>query len=58
MAARAASTEAALFYVGLTRARDIVYVSHADRDDSGRKLGVSPFVDRIGRNCDFAEFKR
>lgn len=54
----AIGTEAALFYVGITRARDIVYVSHSERADGPRRLVRSSFIDRIKANCDFALFNR
>ena len=54
----ALSTEAALFYVGITRARDIVYVSHSERTAGTRRLVRSSFVDRIKAHCDFALFNR
>jgi superfamily I DNA/RNA helicase/mRNA-degrading endonuclease RelE of RelBE toxin-antitoxin system len=54
----AIGTEAALFYVGITRARDIVYVSHSERADGPRRLVRSSFIDRIKAHCDFALFNR
>lgn len=54
----AIGTEAALFYVGITRARDIVYVSHSERADGTRRLVRSSFIERIKASCDFATFNR
>jgi superfamily I DNA/RNA helicase/mRNA-degrading endonuclease RelE of RelBE toxin-antitoxin system len=52
------SSEAAVLYVGMTRARDLLYISHSENDGRGRPLTRSPFIDRIAKWCDFAEFKR
>lgn len=52
------SSEAAVLYVGMTRARDLLYLSHSATDRHGRRLSRSSFIDAIGKWCDFAEFKR
>ncbi len=53
-----ASSEAAVLYVGMTRARDLLYLSHASTGRDGKLLSRSSFVDRISKCCDFAEFNR
>lgn len=53
-----ASSEAAVLYVGMTRARDLLYLSHAVTDRAGKSLSRSSFIDRISKWCDFAEFIR
>jgi superfamily I DNA/RNA helicase len=55
---QALSSEAAVLYVGMTRARDLLYLSHSTADQRGKPLLRSSFIDRIARWCDFAEFKR
>lgn len=52
------SSEAAVLYVGMTRARDLLYLSHAAVDRHERQLARSSFIDLIGNWCDFAEFRR
>lgn len=52
------SSEAAVLYVGMTRARDLLYLSHAEIDRHGRSLTRSSYIDRIAKWCDFAEFRR
>lgn len=52
------SSEAAVLYVGMTRARDLLYLSYAALDRHGRNLTRSSFIDRIAKWCDFAEFRR
>jgi superfamily I DNA/RNA helicase/mRNA-degrading endonuclease RelE of RelBE toxin-antitoxin system len=52
------SSEAAVLYVGMTRARDLLYLSHAAIDRHERRLTRSSFIDRIAKSCDFAEFRR
>lgn len=52
------ASEAAVLYVGMTRARDLLYLSYAERDGQGRPHSVSPFVTRMGSLVDSAEFRR
>jgi superfamily I DNA/RNA helicase len=52
------STEAAVLYVGMTRARDLLYLSHSTFGPSGKLQPRSSFVDLISPWCDFAEFRR
>jgi superfamily I DNA/RNA helicase len=52
------SSEAAVLYVGMTRARDLLYLSHSGVDRHEKRLSRSSFIDLIARWCDFAEFKR
>jgi len=52
------SSEAAVLYVGMTRARDLLYLSHALIGRDNKPLSRSSFIDRISRWCDFAEFNR
>jgi len=52
------SGEAAVLYVGMTRARDLLYLSYCDTDDSGRRTARSSFVDRMSSSLDFVEFRR
>lgn len=56
--AQSVSSEAAVLYVGMTRARDLLYLSHSDSDRHGRPALRSRFVELIKRWCDFAEFRR
>lgn len=49
------ANEAALLYVGMTRARDLVYLSHAAADKSAR-LRPSRFLDSLRDNCDEMDF--
>jgi superfamily I DNA/RNA helicase len=56
--AQSASLEAAVLYVGMTRARDLLYLSHSRSDHHGKLASRSPFVDLIQKWCDFAEFRR
>jgi superfamily I DNA/RNA helicase len=56
--AQTASSEAAVLYVGMTRARDLLYLSHSGIDQSGKRLSRSSFIDLIAKWCDFAEFRR
>jgi superfamily I DNA/RNA helicase len=52
------SSEAAVLYVGMTRARDLLYLSYSVVGQHGTPQSRSPFIDRISRWCDFAEFRR
>jgi|HubBroStandDraft_4_1064222.scaffolds.fasta_scaffold04715_3 superfamily I DNA/RNA helicase len=52
------SSEAAVLYVGMTRARDLLYLSHSGLDRRGKLMSRSTFIDLIARWCDFAGFKR
>jgi superfamily I DNA/RNA helicase len=58
MDAQTMSSEAAVLYVGMTRARDLLYLSHPGIDQHGKRLSRSSFIDLIAKWCDFAEFKR
>jgi superfamily I DNA/RNA helicase/mRNA-degrading endonuclease RelE of RelBE toxin-antitoxin system len=51
------SSEAAVLYVGMTRARDLLYLSHSDVDGNGRPQPRSPFVELIAPWCDYAEYR-
>jgi superfamily I DNA/RNA helicase len=50
--------EAAVLYVGMTRARDLLYLSYSSRGRNQQPLSRSPFYNLIYRYCDFARFKR
>ena len=50
--------EAAVLYVGMTRARDIVYLSHSEYDSRGRHCVRSSLIDRILPFCDTFDFHR
>ena len=52
------SSEAAVLYVGMTRARDLLYLSHSGIDRHGKRPSRSSFIDLIAKWCDFAEFRR
>lgn len=56
--ALSASSEAAVLYVGMTRARDLLYLSHSESDRHGRPASRSPFIELIRKWCDFAAFRR
>jgi superfamily I DNA/RNA helicase len=56
--AQSMSSEAAVLYVGMTRARDLLYISHSNTDRHGKPVSRSPFIDVIRQWCDFAEFRR
>jgi DNA helicase-2/ATP-dependent DNA helicase PcrA len=56
--ARTMSSEAAVLYVGMTRARDLLYLSYSGVGGHGKFLSRSSFIDLIARWCDFAEFRR
>jgi superfamily I DNA/RNA helicase len=44
--------ERAVLYVGMTRARDIVYLSFSEQGDKGQHLQRSRFLDEIAAWCD------
>jgi superfamily I DNA/RNA helicase len=48
--------ERAVLYVGMTRARDIVYLCYSDRGESGQVLRRSRFIDQIVAHCDELTF--
>jgi DNA helicase-2/ATP-dependent DNA helicase PcrA len=56
--AQTASSEAAVLYVGMTRARDLLYLSYSGIDRHGKDLLRSSFINLIAKWCDFAEFRR
>jgi superfamily I DNA/RNA helicase len=58
MDAQNVSSEAAVLYVGMTRARDLLYLSYSAIDVRGKPLSRSSFVELIAQWCDFAEFRR
>ncbi len=58
MDAQTMSSEAAVLYVGMTRARDLLYLSYSEIDTRGKDLSRSSFIDRIAKWCDFAAFRR
>ena len=51
-----AAGERALLYVAMTRARDILYLSHSDANNS-RRLLRSPLIDEIQRFCDRCQYR-
>jgi len=51
------SGEAAVLYVGMTRARELLYLSYSDADGNGRLLARSSFIDRMGKFLDFVDFQ-
>jgi superfamily I DNA/RNA helicase len=58
MNAQTISSEAAVLYVGMTRARDLLYLSYPEIDTRGKHLSRSSFIDVIAKWCDFAAFRR
>lgn len=58
MDTQSVAPEAAVLYVGMTRARDLLYISYSTINGKQRQQARSSFIDLIGRWCDFAEFKR
>lgn len=52
------SSEAAVLYVGMTRARDLLYLSYSEKDHLGRPRSVSSFVSRMAGSVDHAQFRR
>ncbi|MBE7542264.1 MAG: AAA family ATPase [Bryobacteraceae bacterium] len=55
---QAVASEAAVLYVGMTRARDLLYLSHSLKAGYGKPLTRSSFIDLISPWCDFADFRR
>ena len=58
MDAQTMSSEAAVLYVGMTRARDLLYLSYSEIDMRGKHLSRSSFIEVIAKWCDFAAFRR
>jgi superfamily I DNA/RNA helicase len=52
------SAEAAVLYVGMTRARDLLYLSFPEKDESGRLVPKSSFIARMRDHLDFVDFRR
>ena len=50
--ADALTGEAAILYVGMTRARDLLYLSHSEEDSNHRACKRSSFIDRIAKAVD------
>ncbi len=50
------ASEAAVLYVGMTRARDLLYISHAAADANRKAHRRSPFIEFIAPWCDFARY--
>ena len=50
--------ERALLYVGITRARDIVYLSYSEHDEGGRRLERSRFLRELSSSCDLLVFRQ
>jgi superfamily I DNA/RNA helicase len=49
--------ERALLYVGITRARDIIYLSYSQADDAGWRLERSRFLRELAPSCDPLVFR-
>ncbi len=49
--------EAAVLYVGMTHARDLLYISHSDEDTKGSPRKRSAFIDRIVAAVDEVIFR-
>ena len=49
------ASEAAVLYVGMTRARDLLYLSHSTKDRNGKSQKRSSFVRTRRQWCDYAE---
>ena len=49
--------EAAVLYVGMTRARDLLYLSHSDEDANGHPRKRSAFIDRFAGAVDTVDFR-
>ena len=56
--AQTASSEAAVLYLGMTWARDLLYLSYSGVGGHGKSPSRSSFIDLIAEWCDFAEFRR
>lgn len=52
------SSEAAVLYVGMTRARDLLYLSYSVVGTNGKPNVRSSLIELISPWCDFAEFRR
>ena len=52
----ALGAEAAVLYVGMTRARDLLYLSYSVEDSFGRRRGRSTFIGRIAGAVDEVSF--
>ena len=52
------SGEAAVLYVGMTRARDLLYLSYGATDGNGHAVPRSSFIDRMASYLDFVDFRR
>lgn len=52
------SSEAAVLYVGMTRARDLLYLSYSAIGAHGKQQSRSSFIELIAPRCDFADFRR
>ncbi|MFN0177487.1 MAG: 3'-5' exonuclease [Gemmatimonadales bacterium] len=50
-------SERALLYVAMTRARDIIYISHSEIGKGGKRRARSSLVDRIEAYCDICQYK-
>lgn len=48
--------ERAILYVGMTRARDIVYLSYSEFSENGPPMTRSRFLDEIFSECEFLAF--
>lgn len=55
--ADALSAEAAVLYVGMTRARELLYLSYSRTHGNGRQIARSSFIDRMSGFLDFVEFR-
>jgi superfamily I DNA/RNA helicase len=51
------SGEAAVLYVGMTRARELLYLSYSSTDRWGGKTARSSFIDRMSHYLDFVDFQ-
>ena len=51
------ANEAALLYVGMTRARDLVYLSYSGMTSNGTTQRPSRFLDSLAEKCDLLEFR-
>lgn len=55
--AEALKGEAAVLYVGMTRARDLLYLCYSSQDPNGRPRRRSTFMDRIAGAVDEVDFR-
>ena len=51
------SGEAAVLYVGMTRARELLYLSYSQTDHNGNMTTRSSFIDRMSQHLDFVNFQ-